>query len=44
MLDLESKPMLGEKLIRRFAWIEQAGEMDCGAACLAMICKHYDTP
>ncbi|MFN0304101.1 MAG: peptidase domain-containing ABC transporter, partial [Burkholderiales bacterium] len=43
-LDLESKPALGEKLIRRFAWIEQAEEMDCGAACLAMICKHYDIP
>ncbi|MFM9886853.1 MAG: peptidase domain-containing ABC transporter [Burkholderiales bacterium] len=44
VLDLESKPELGEKLIRRFAWIEQAEEMDCGAACLAMICKHYGIP
>jgi subfamily B ATP-binding cassette protein HlyB/CyaB len=41
MLDLQSKPELGEKVIRRFAWVEQAEEMDCGAACLAMICKHY---
>lgn len=41
MLDLQSKPELGEKVIRRFAWIQQAEEMDCGAACLAMICKHY---
>jgi len=41
MLDLKSKPELGEKVIQRFAWIEQAEEMDCGAACLAMICKHY---
>jgi ATP-binding cassette, subfamily B, bacterial HlyB/CyaB len=41
MLDLKSKPELGEKVIRRFAWIQQAEEMDCGAACLAMICKHY---
>jgi ATP-binding cassette subfamily B protein len=41
MLDLQSKPELGEKLIQRFAWVEQAEEMDCGAACLAMICKHY---
>jgi len=41
MLDLKSKPELGEKVIQRFAWIEQAEEMDCGAACLAMLCKHY---
>jgi len=41
MLDLQSKAELGEKVIRRFAWIPQAEEMDCGAACLAMICKHY---
>ena len=42
MIDLKSKPELGKNIIRRFAWIEQAEEMDCGAACLAMICKHYD--
>ncbi|MET1085002.1 MAG: peptidase domain-containing ABC transporter, partial [Burkholderiales bacterium] len=41
MLDLKSRPELGEKVIQRFAWIAQAEEMDCGAACLAMICKHY---
>jgi ATP-binding cassette subfamily B protein len=41
ILDLQSKPALGEKIIQRFAWVEQAEEMDCGAACLAMICKHY---
>ncbi|HEY4039140.1 MAG TPA: cysteine peptidase family C39 domain-containing protein, partial [Burkholderiaceae bacterium] len=41
VLDLKSKPELGENVIRRFAWIQQAEEMDCGAACLAMICKHY---
>jgi subfamily B ATP-binding cassette protein HlyB/CyaB len=41
VFDLKSKPELGEKVIRRFAWIQQAEEMDCGAACLAMICKHY---
>ena len=41
LLDLQSQPELGEKVIRRFAWIQQAEEMDCGAACLAMICKHY---
>jgi ATP-binding cassette subfamily B protein len=44
MLDLQSKPELGEKLIKRFAWVEQAEEMDCGAACLAMVCKHYGIP
>jgi len=41
VVDLKSKPELGENIIRRFAWIQQAEEMDCGAACLAMICKHY---
>jgi subfamily B ATP-binding cassette protein HlyB/CyaB len=40
-LDLQSKPEFGEKVIRRFALVEQAEEMDCGAACLAMICRHY---
>lgn len=40
-LDLQSKPELGEKVIKRFALVEQAEEMDCGAACLAMICRHY---
>jgi subfamily B ATP-binding cassette protein HlyB/CyaB len=41
VIDLKSKPELGQNVIRRFAWIQQAEEMDCGAACLAMICKHY---
>ena len=41
MLDLHTKPEMGEHIIKRFAWVEQAEEMDCGAACLAMICKHY---
>jgi len=41
LLDLQSKAELGANVIRRFAWIQQAEEMDCGAACLAMICKHY---
>jgi ATP-binding cassette subfamily B protein len=41
MLDLHTKPEFGERIIKRFAWVEQAEEMDCGAACLAMICKHY---
>lgn len=41
MLDLHTKAEFGERIIKRFAWVEQAEEMDCGAACLAMICKHY---
>ncbi len=41
IIDLKSKPEPGKNVIRRFAWIQQAEEMDCGAACLAMICKHY---
>lgn len=44
MLDLRSQPGRGEKVIKRFPLIEQAEEMDCGAACLAMICKHYGIP
>lgn len=44
VLDLKSKPELGERVIRRFPLVEQAEEMDCGAACLAMICRHYDIP
>ncbi len=44
VLDLQSKPESGEKIIKRFAWVEQAEEMDCGAACLAMLCKHYGIP
>ncbi|MBQ5940860.1 peptidase domain-containing ABC transporter [Massilia sp. AB1] len=41
VLDLASQPKSGEKVIKRFAWVEQAEEMDCGAACLAMLCRHY---
>ena len=44
LLDLWSKPGHGEKIIRRFPLVHQAEEMDCGAACLAMICKHYNIP
>ncbi|MHA7680847.1 ABC transporter transmembrane domain-containing protein [Cupriavidus sp. PET2-C1] len=44
MLDLRSKPEFGERVIRRFALVEQAEEMDCGAACLAMICRHHGIP
>lgn len=41
ILDLASQPKTGEKIIKRFALVEQAEEMDCGAACLAMLCRHY---
>jgi len=44
VLDLISKPTFGEKIIKRFPLVEQAEEMDCGAACLAMLCKHYGIP
>ena len=44
LLDLGSKPELGERIIKRFALVEQAEEMDCGAACLAMLCRHYGIP
>ncbi|QYD71274.1 peptidase domain-containing ABC transporter [Paraburkholderia edwinii] len=43
-LDLHTKPEFGERVIKRFPLVEQAEEMDCGAACLAMICKHYGIP
>lgn len=43
-LDFWSRPEHGEKLIKRFRLIQQAEEMDCGAACLAMICRHYGIP
>lgn len=44
LMDLWSKPARGERIIKRFRLIEQAEEMDCGAACLAMICRHYGIP
>ena len=44
VLDLHSRPELGEKVVKRFALVQQAEEMDCGAACLAMVCKHYGIP
>lgn len=44
LLDLKSSPEFGERVIKRFPLVEQAEEMDCGAACLAMICKHYGIP
>ena len=39
-----AEPGFGERVIKRFALIEQAEEMDCGAACLAMICRHHGIP
>ena len=44
LFDIKSKPKMGERIIKRFPLVEQAEEMDCGAACLAMICKYYDIP
>ncbi len=44
MFDLRSEAGRGEKVIKRFPLVPQAEEMDCGAACLAMICKHYGIP
>ena len=44
LLDLWSRPESGERIIKRFRLVEQAEEMDCGAACLAMICRHYGIP
>lgn len=41
LVDLKSKPGIGERVIKRFPLIQQAEEMDCGAACLAMICKQH---
>lgn len=43
-VDLTNKTKHGEKILKRFSLVEQAEEMDCGAACLAMLCKHYDIP
>ncbi|MGN6667076.1 MAG: peptidase domain-containing ABC transporter, partial [Trinickia sp.] len=40
-LDLHARDEMGAKLVKRFALVEQAEEMDCGAACLAMICRHH---
>ena len=44
LLDLVSRPERGERVIKRFRLVQQAEEMDCGAACLAMICRHYGIP
>ena len=44
LLDLRSRPKAGERVIKRFPLVEQAEETDCGAACLTMICRHYNLP
>jgi ATP-binding cassette subfamily B protein len=44
LFDAKSESKMGERLIKRFPLVEQAEEMDCGAACLAMICKNYKIP
>ncbi|MCH8506031.1 MAG: cyclic nucleotide-binding domain-containing protein, partial [Ectothiorhodospiraceae bacterium] len=44
LLDLTGRAAPGERMLRRFPLVEQAEEMDCGAACLAMICQHYGIP
>jgi subfamily B ATP-binding cassette protein HlyB/CyaB len=36
------KSPLGATVLKGFELVEQAEEMDCGAACLAMICKHHN--
>jgi ATP-binding cassette subfamily B protein len=41
IIDLWSRPGRNDNVIRRFQLVEQAEEMDCGAACLAMICRKY---
>ncbi len=41
IVDLWSRPGRNENVIRRFQLVQQAEEMDCGAACLAMICRNY---
>ena len=41
IVDLWSRPGRNENVIRRFQIVEQAEEMDCGAACLSMICRNY---
>ena len=40
-IDIGADAAFGERMIKRFVLVEQAEEMDCGAACLAMICRHY---
>jgi ATP-binding cassette subfamily B protein len=41
-MELSDRPGVGERILPRFSLVDQAEEADCGAACLAMICKHYN--
>lgn len=40
-IDLESRAGAGEQILKRFPLVPQAEEMDCGAACLTMICRYH---
>ncbi len=39
--DMQSREQRGVRLLPRFPLVQQAEEMDCGAACLAMVCRHH---
>ncbi len=41
MFDLVQRSGWGQRVLRMFPLVEQAEEMDCGAACLAMVSRHY---
>lgn len=41
LMDLLSRPTRGSRLLKRFQLVQQAEEMDCGAACLSMIFRHH---
>lgn len=43
-IDSGEDAAFSERMVKRFVLVEQAEEMDCGAACLAMICRHYGIP
>lgn len=40
-LDMASSAESKGKVLKRFGLVQQAEEMDCAAACLAMICRHH---
>ncbi|MEM6709618.1 MAG: peptidase domain-containing ABC transporter [Pseudomonadota bacterium] len=40
-LDIKTKARRGERVLKRFPLVPQAEEMDCGAACLTMICRYH---
>lgn len=44
LMDFASAPTRDARLLKGFQLVQQAEEMDCGAACLAMICRHYGIP